>query len=178
MSPEAIMEASDQFASWRQEGFKGSGRGSTKIMANDDTVLININMTKRNGLYYSPIESLTAMSTNATGEVRACRMTTPMSETDSMFMATPGRFGPDEQELDVLRMLITGDVPSHLLPTTGDETDKRETATVTTIQAGLPMIPEARPSEVGYVTENNDDDDEATPTQDDPSPTGTDNNTT
>ena len=59
MSPEAILQACGVFDSWRQEGFKQNRPGTLQVFNNTGTLLLDLPLSKRNGLYYCPLASVT-----------------------------------------------------------------------------------------------------------------------
>ena len=54
MSPEAILQACGVFDSWRREGFKQNRPGTLQFFDNTGTFLLDLPLSKRNGLYYCP----------------------------------------------------------------------------------------------------------------------------
>ena len=58
MSPEAVMNASSVFKRFAQTGVKGHTGGLLSFYDADGDLRLKLPLTKRSGLYYSPIDSL------------------------------------------------------------------------------------------------------------------------
>ena len=59
ISPEVIIAASNMLVHWTQEGHKGNDPGSIRFLSERGFYLITLNLEKRDGLYYCPLDVFT-----------------------------------------------------------------------------------------------------------------------
>ena len=64
MSPDAILSSCQDFAGWRQTGYKDSQPGSLQFFDDNDTPLLVLDLVKRNGLYYCPAVSTLSVTSH------------------------------------------------------------------------------------------------------------------
>ena len=126
ISPQAILESSDVFASWTQRGFKDGRPGQIRFDSHDGLLTMRLDLDQRDGLYYCPSDVFTVDQSPVRGP-SALRVATPLvpntNRHPSRFTPTSKskqvesevwllRFGsPGVHQLDALPVNVTG-IPS------------------------------------------------------------------
>jgi len=97
ISPQAILESSNVFASWTQTGFKDGRPGQIRFDSHDGLLTMRLDLDQRDGLYYCPTDVFTVDRSPVRGP-SALRIATPLVPNTTR---RPSRFTPTSKSKQV-----------------------------------------------------------------------------
>jgi len=97
ISPQAILDSSDVFASWTQTGFKDGRPGQIRFDSHDGLLTMRLDLDQRDGLYYCPTDVFTVDRSPVRGP-STLRVATPQVPNTT---SRPSRYTPTSKSKQV-----------------------------------------------------------------------------